>query len=158
MKTRKERVTVPSFKENPFKVEGIKEVCRNANKDETTAVDTKTGELLSIRTVKSLTTYVDTARFTKVFDNSLDEVIKHFTLTEWKLWFYIFKQLVPNKDEVYIDMDECCNFMEWKGYNNYYIGIRGLIEKNMLVKSVKGNSTYWINTNMFFNGDRLKIN
>lgn len=85
------------------------------------------------------------------FSKEFSKTVCLLTTTEVKVLMYIFKVLEQNEQEVFIDINKCLDFCGWKSSNNFYLGIRGLLEKRVLAKSIKGNTMYWINSKLFFN-------
>lgn len=158
MANRKPRVTIPTFKTNPFKVEGVETKSRNFNNTEVPAVNTETGEMYALRPIQDISVSVDTKPYVKNFREGLESAMLNLSHTECKIWFYIQLELKPNKEEITLDFHEVKEKFDWANTTGIYEAIRNLISKDFLAKSWKGNTTYWINVNMFFNGDRKKIN
>lgn len=90
---------------------------------------------------------IDYIKLSKEFS----KMVCSFTTTEVKVLMYIFKILKQNEKEVFVDINKCLDFCGWRSSNNFYLGIRSLLEKKVLAKSVKGNTVYWINSKLFFN-------
>ena len=149
--------TLPIYEDNPFPIEGIKSKWRNLEAGEYLVSREDTGEAFIQRELKTAQVEVDTLPYTKFF-HSLQDIVSELTTTETKILMYIFKVLKPNKNEVTLQVQKCIEYCGWTSANNFYLGARQLIDHKIIAKSVKGNTTYWINANLLFNGDRKKIN
>ncbi len=100
----------------------------------------------------------ESALHLKFLNNKIKNEWFYLTKEECKIWFYVQLELKPNKEEVTLDFHEVKEKFGWANTTGIYEAIRNLISKDFIAKSWKGNTTYWINVNMFFNGDRKKIN
>jgi hypothetical protein len=144
------------FKNNPFKITGIKRVSRNTKNNIQVVADKKTGELYEMYKVQDMTTLVDSRKFVKVYADS-GTTIKDFSVPTLRVWCYILQHLQPNKDYIEINPKVCMEFCGYKGKSNasFYNGISELIEKNILALSTI-NEKYWVNSDFIYNGNRLK--
>jgi len=146
----------PQFCENPSKPEGIEKKRRNLKNYEKEAVDCLTGEHFAFRPLKTEYTHVDTAPYTKLFNEALPS-IKDLTVPGLKVWCYILANLKPNKDYVLIKEKSCMAYCGYDGKSNYYKGLANLLEKNIIYRMTGSESVYFINVNFIFNGDRKKL-
>jgi hypothetical protein len=87
---------------------------------------------------------------------ALKQAMLTLTHSEFKVLFYILLKLTPGKDEVTLDLEEVRIKLGLANTTGIYDSLRGLEEKEFIAKSWKGFTTYWINMNYFFNGDRKK--
>lgn len=145
-----------SYKENPFEVKGVVRVNRNVKNNTELVVNKETGEMYELTKVKSQTTLVDEKPFRKVYEECL-EPLKSFTIPALRLYCYILQNLPINNNYVRISVKYA---LEYCGYNessksSLYKGLTELLDKKIIAVSAKGDSHYWINTNLIFNGNRL---
>lgn len=145
-----------SYKSNPTKIEGIVIKEYQLKPNETTMVNTDTGEVGIFRpAAKTKTLPHDTLEYVKVYTNALPQ-IKDLNTPALKVWTYILSNLTPKRDEVSIFMKDC---IEYTGYTNpppIYKGLVELLEKQFIFRKVGSDSIYFINSNIFFNGKRIK--
>jgi len=98
---------------------------------------------------------VDTTSYTKVFHQGSAQLLAaDLSLPAMKLVIHILANLKPKKDEIKIDLDACLTQCKWKSQSVFNKAVRELIKKSFIYKSDTGKTTYWINANYFFNGDR----
>jgi hypothetical protein len=69
---------------------------------------------------------------------------------------YIVKQLKPNQDYFYFDLEECKKETGYKGKTTIISGMSELIENKFIARTTK-HYKYFINPAMFFNGNRVSF-
>lgn len=152
------RNTLQSYPVNPFVATGMKEKCRRSDSGETELVNTRTGEYYALRPIQSVAVLVDSATYAKVFHEGLNRLLaEDLSLSALKLCLYIIRELKPRKDHIEIDIETCLTACKWKSVSVFNSSARELINKDFIKKSTKGKTVYWINTNWFFNGNRLLL-
>jgi hypothetical protein len=72
-----------------------------------------------------------------------------------RIFWYVKRKLVRDSDVVYLSCDEFCSLAGGFGRHVYYRGIRDLCNLGVIAR--RDVSSFWVNTNYLFNGDRLKI-
>ena len=142
---------------NPFTIEGIKTqtFIKRGSEKIRQQVDVETGEVYNVVKLDntSTTVMIDDKKFTKVFDEGLYN-ISNLTVPEIKVFTYIQKHLLPNKDYLFIHGDECAEWCGYKTTPQIYKGLVGLIEKEIIARGK--NNLFWINPNYIYNGNRCK--
>lgn len=115
-------------------------------------IDPKTGEQTGASTFMRRIE-VDDKEFTKIFRS---EVTRFFNVGKQgnRVFGYIQSILKPGTDRIFFDMDEVLKFTGYTGKNNVYLGLRQLIEAEIISRS-KHDTVYYINAMIFFNGNRL---
>jgi hypothetical protein len=147
----------PTFENNPFHVIGLETKSIKEDPEGKTMVDESTGEYLKVINLgKNELKVFDNVKYTKLYDESIS-ILKDFSSPTLKVWCYILTQLKPTKDEVVFNMQDCIKFTGYTASINVYKGITELLEKNYIARSIGKGGTYFINPNLFFNGDRRKI-
>lgn len=138
---------------NPVSVEGIVE--RSIlSKGDVVRMVTSEGEEQFVQTLGSQQfVQHDPVPYVKVFTNALN-LIKDFTSPEMKVWCFISSILVPKSDSIILNISDCKDFTGYTSDANIYKGIIGLLDKKVIFRKI-GNSNYFINVNMFFNGKRI---
>jgi hypothetical protein len=139
-------------KPNPFTVVfEIKQKRSSAKKkDSRSIVDMETGELLTEQSYISKTVNFDAAEFVKVFPAALPKIAKLnsagiFMLCE------VMKEMQQS-----ICSDVVVLFHNDIPKSKYYRGIKELVEHEFIAHTGK-SVFYYVNPNLLFNGNRLKI-
>lgn len=96
----------------------------------------------------------DSREYRKVYVEALP-TIANLSSAGLKVWCYVLARLIAKKDEIGINLDDCMEYTGYKTRANIYTGIINLLENKMLFKKV-GSGVYFININIFFNGNRIK--
>lgn len=118
----------------------------------------ETGEVVTIRSAAKSGTFVsDKTKFIKLFHSNIGEVVKSWHIGTFHLFFYTLSGLGIGKDMVYLDADD---FLRAYGYSSnsrkvFYDSLVELINSGILARH--HGKLYWINHNMFFNGNRKKM-
>ena len=117
--------------------------------------NTSTGEELLMQQMgKDKTSRIDTREYRKVYVASLN-TIANLSSAGLKVWCYVLSRLIASKDEIGINMEDILQYTGYKTRANIYNGIANLIENGMLFRKT-GSVSYYININIFFNGNRIK--
>lgn len=122
------------------------------------AVVVDTGEKVVLNTVSKASTFItDSSTFVKLFPKKIVDMTKTWGVGTFHLFFYIVSELGANKDVVYVDCDD---FLERFGYSMnsrkvFYDAIVTLLNAGVVAR--RDNKLYWINHNLFFNGNRRKL-
>lgn len=144
-----------SFRENPTIKDGIGVRQYVKKPSEIEMVNTDTGEVGIFKPASTCVNIPhDSLEYIKVFKQALPQV-KDLNTPALKVWVYILANLTPKRDEVSIIMKDC---IEYTGYTNpppIYKGLVELLSKQFLFRKVGSDSTYFINSNFFFNGKRI---
>lgn len=98
---------------------------------------------------------VDREAFTKIYSGMMREMFKLSTRAI-KVFGYITSIAKPNKDSVLFDLEEAMKYTDYKGKKSVYEGLEELIENNIIARTNR-HYKYFINPNLFFNGNRLTL-
>lgn len=122
-------------------------------------VDASTGELAGqLQRVFIQEVEVDTERFIKVYADSLEELMD-LSASGLKVFKLIYSEMLNNygQDFIYLDFNELVHFKKWKFTQNTFMsGVNDLLRRGVIYKSV-GTNKYFINIELFFNGDRVAV-
>ena len=130
-------------KENPFIKEAIEQIQQNVVKKYKTATNTdqkailqaydpNTGEVLGhtqfIRQIE-----VDEEQFAKIY---LSNFSAFFDLKPQalKVFGYILKQLIPNRDEFMFFIDDCMEYTGYKSDTSIRIGLTNLLQNEIIAR------------------------
>lgn len=119
-------------------------------------IDTETGEVASL--VYSGTTvygYKDTNPYSKLYKSGALKLSK-LSSAGLKVFCYILMNIHINKESIYLCPDTLSIEIGYANKKNVYEGIENLLANDIIARKT-GNSNYWINPNMLFNGDRTKL-
>lgn len=150
-------------KENPFLKQAVEQVNQNIVKKYKTA--TKTGEKAILQAfdpnsgeVVGHTQFirqieVDEEQFAKLY---LSNFSAFFDLKPQaiRVFGYILKQLVPNKDEFVFLLEDCQEYTGYKSSTSVRIGLTSLLENEIIARG-KTDFLYFINPMVAFNGNRI---
>jgi hypothetical protein len=98
---------------------------------------------------------VDTAKFTKIFLQNIQEMFK-LKNPGLRVFGYFLNASKINDDKVLFSLEDCMEFCGYKTGTSVYKGLRELLE-NEFVARTKQPNVYYINLAIFFNGDRLYV-
>jgi hypothetical protein len=143
----------PSIKELASRVYYTKKVVRYHDKRAATVKGRET----IVQNVDISEEIDDNHEFIKFYLTGINAVSGYNKLssTAQKIMSYVFTKLVHNQDYFYRLDGEIAITTEL-GSNVIYKGFKELIEKGWIVKS-NVKLKYWINVNLYFKGDRLKL-
>ena len=142
---------------NPSSVyeEDIKSITYIKKGDVRSLHDMSTGEEVMIQNLDNVSSFsVDNREYRKVYVNGLNS-ISELSSSGLRVWCYILARLSPKKNEITINMSDALDYTGYKGKMNIYNGIINLLENGLLFRKTNSGS-YYININIFFNGNRIK--
>jgi hypothetical protein len=146
-----------AFLENPFKVEGITTIQYVAKVDEKVVIDTNTGEAFTMKKIPKNSMHDhDGVPYVKVFQEKTSLLLQLPT-PSLKLFIYALGVARPITEIVFLNIDDCMMSCGFKSATSYREGIKGLIEANIIARRVGSKMEYWVNPNVFFNGNRLRL-
>ncbi len=140
------------FVDELFKMEISKRKRYIAGKSPNVIVNPATGEIKGNQ-IFAVEEKYDKKEFTKVFRAGL---IGMFDLSKSavKVFAYIAAKVKPNQGHIYIELKECMTFTKYKSNTPILSGLSELIEHGFIARSDM-HYKYFINPNMFFNGNRV---
>lgn len=150
----------PEFDENPFIEKAIEnintvrktQIVRTTDKNEIQMIVSQSGEVEGhtafVRYIE-----VDEEKFAKVY---LSQFSSFWELGKpsIRVFGYILRQLKPNSDRFYFDMDECKMQTGYKTDKSVLDGLVNLIDCGIIARSNK-HYVYFINPLVVFNGNRI---
>lgn len=147
-----------AFLENPFRIEGITEISYVAKANEDLVVDQNTGEMYTMKKVpKSYPNQKhDPLSYAKYFQGNCARIMDLPT-PSIKMFIYAMDRIRPIQDAVYLNVDDCMNVCKFKSATSYREGIKGLVDAKIIARKVGSSMEFWINPNVFFNGNRLRM-
>ncbi len=146
-----------TFRQNPFKPQGITLVDYTPKEEEQIVTNTETGEYGIYRKLgRTIRKKKDTQPYKKLFDEAL-EPLSELTTPGLKVFAFITKNLVRNSDEVLIEPKEIMRFSKYKSMFPIYKGIAQLLFYRFITRKAGSDACYFVNPNMFFNGDRKSL-
>lgn len=115
-------------------------------------INDKTGEVGGTVAIKRVEE-VDNETFIKIYIGQIRDL---FSLKQnaMKVLSYIITITPINKDKIIFDIDECKAFTGYSSTTTITDGLSILVENGIVARSEK-SIVYYINPNIFFNGDRL---
>jgi hypothetical protein len=155
-KIKNKDMTNETFAKNPFDITGVKRVFRSERSGRQLVVEQNTGEMYEMRKVKTDQVLIDSSPYKKVFNKSLDSV-KELSTGALKVWCYVLMNLRQEENYIIIPVKECLIFCGYgaQSRSSYYKSIDELVQKDLIAYSTD-TFKFWINTDFFYNGNRLK--
>ena len=147
-----------SYDKSPFTI-GIskREVIPKA--DHSVMQDKETGKHYGFYPLeKGKTVDHDSAKYTKYFHGAYKSTM-FLPEPANRMYHYILEHIQMGRDIICIKQEDYLLFAGYKVTNrlNYYRGIEGLLQANIIAR-IAGNTTcFYINPNIIFNGDRTKL-
>ena len=152
-----EYLTNPSIKEaeNQLTVKKSKRFLKNGNK--ALVIDESTGEHLGTLGAMFLEEkVVDTEQFIKIYTLGIEE-LTNLSNAGLKIFKLVYKMMLesPNNDTFTLNFTYLKEIGAWEFSKvHFHSGVNELLMKKILYKS-KIPSQFFININLFFNGDRI---
>lgn len=145
----------PTFDEAPFDLKGIQEIVSKKVLDRGEMVSHTSGEVVDATWWKGGSKSLkDVKPYIKLFKEG-QEVLKQLSFAGTLLFTYSMSKVKPHSNTVTIRQKDIIQKHKNLLGGGYYKGICELLDYGVLAKSKEPN-VYFINTNMFFNGDRVK--
>lgn len=155
----------PSYEELPFLISTtMRSVKGESIRKHENLADMDTGEIITGGHVVTSTFHqIDPSPFTKLYHDGFNNV-KELSSAGVRVLLYIMQS---NKSNAYkttdttsscfidVHLDEAMEFCGYKTRRNIYIGIYNLLDHKIVAK--RTGSGYWINPNIFFNGNRSGV-
>lgn len=145
-----------AYLNNPFPVAGVTMRAFTPRTEEKIMVNPDDGETYAVRHIsKDKLEEHDPMQYTKVFAEAHFKVRK-LSYTALKIFNYAVHRAALNKDIVLLnsaDVMQQCDISQASFYN----GIKELCKESIIARKVGSSLEFWINPNIFFNGNRLKL-
>lgn len=153
---------LPQFEENPFLESALQNIEENTVRKtqfvngsrgvENIVANSETGEVVGhtkfVRYIE-----MDEEKFAKVYLSQF-AAFWELSKTAIRVFGYVISNLIPNKDIVYIDIQEVLKYTGYKEEKSVYKGIAELVNAGIIARSTSFVK-YFINPMIFFNGDRV---
>lgn len=152
----------PVFEENPFIEKAIEQIEENTSTKKRFLRGSKGVESMSIvdsgGTVRGFQAFmqfveVDEDKFAKLYISQF-AAFWELDKAAIRVFGYILNNLVPNKDIVYVDIDEALKYTGYNAKKTIFAGLATLVSLGVIARSTN-HMKYFINPLMFFNGDRV---
>jgi hypothetical protein len=148
--------------ENPFVSQAIDTVNKNVVKKYKTA--TKTGEKAILKAIDENGEILGHTQFIRQIEVDEEQFAKLY-LSNFSAFFdlkqpairvfgYVLKQLVPNKDEFIFIIEDCMKYTHYKSKASVFEGLAELIH-NQIIARGKKDILYYVNPMVVFNGNRI---
>ena len=98
---------------------------------------------------------VDKEKFVKVFTENVSSLFD-LSRPAIRVFCYIMDRVKPNIDEVTFTLDDAMEFTGYTSKATIFKGVSELIENRFIARS-KQHYIFYINPNIFFNGDRVSF-
>lgn len=146
-----------SYLNSPFRVEGVETRQYIQKVDEKLWVDPETSELYSVKKVpKNREQLNDTMTYTKLFVDSRSILLK-LSGTGLKVLVYGICIIRPLSQTVVLNIPDIQVETGISSPNTIRTAISELIEAGIVAQKLGSNIEFWVNPNIFFNGNRLRL-
>jgi len=146
-----------TYKVNPTKPEGIKREIRYPKAKGNAWTNIETGEIAEMRLIAAPKEVVtDSLPYVKFYKAYLD-LVPELSLAAQKVLFYAMKNLKPKQDEIRLYVEDVMSSAGFTSKSVYYKGLTELLQKEILFRIVGNDTSFFINVNVFFNGDRSHL-
>lgn len=144
----------PVYSSSPFEHTGIHEVDYKRRIKKGQLIYTDTGEVTDIMQYKESGTFAkDSLTYVKMYKAAIN-ILPGLSKAAVSVLCICLKKLKPNNGEFTIKHKDAVVMDKALKYGRYYDGMSELLEYGVIAKG--GLDKYYINTNLFFNGDRIK--
>lgn len=155
MNNQKDDLRKKKYKESPYESKGINKV-RRKNRTKR-FVNEDTGEITrQYEEIEKEVALIDNLAYVKLYRFNILEMAK-LDYTTLRLALFICTLLKPSKDVVIIDYNKFLQEFDYKNKMSYYNALNKLLDGGYIVKKEGTDSEFYVNTNLFFNGDRIKL-
>jgi hypothetical protein len=144
----------PVYDASPFDHAGIHEVEYKRRIKKGQLIYTDTGEVTDIMQYKESGSFTkDSLTYVKMYKAAIG-ILPGLSKASVSVLCICLKKLKPNTGEFVIKHKDAVSMDGTLKYGRYYDGMSELLEYGVIAKGKLDK--YYINTNLFFNGDRIK--
>ena len=130
----------------------------NPSKPENILVITKTKDNINGGALEVSHRIVDKSASVRIFTDAKEwESFAELSSPAIKIFALILKNLKYNAVEVTLGYRDVMREVGYTAKSAYYKGLSELLEKQFLYRKIGSDDTFFINVNLFFNGDRTKL-
>ena len=145
-----------SYMESPFSVEGIVER-QYITKEDEDIWEGQDGQMYVAKKIsKNKRVLNDTMAYSKLFIDSMDTLMR-LSSTALKVFIYSMCTIRPLQNKVVLHVPDVKIGTGFSSDSSVRAAICELIEANILAQKLGSSIEFWINPNIFFNGNRLRI-
>lgn len=146
-----------SYFTNPFKVNGLISRQYTPKVKEELVVDPNSGEMYTMRKVpKNSEQLHDPAVYTKVYQDQL-ELLVGLSPASMKIVLYMICNMSPLSDAIVLSVPDLMVALDIKSSVTVRNSIMEVLDKRIIAQQLGSNIQFWINPNIFFNGNRLRL-
>jgi hypothetical protein len=146
-----------SYLNSPFRVEGVESRQYIQKVDEKLWVDPETSEMYSVKRVpKNKEQLNDSMSYTKLFVEGRSKIMK-LSGTGLRVLVYGMCVIRPLSQTVVLNIPDIQVEANLASSNTIRTAICELIEAGILAQKLGSNIEFWVNPNVFFNGNRLRL-
>jgi hypothetical protein len=146
-----------SYLNSPFRVQGIESRQYVQKVDERLWVDPETSEMYSVKKVpKNREQLSDTMPYTKLFVDNRSILLK-LSGTGLRVLVYGICIIRPLSQTVVLNTPDIQVETGIASPNTIRAAISELIEAGIIAQKLGSNIEFWVNPNIFFNGNRLRL-
>lgn len=146
-----------SYLESPFRLDGLVSKQYITKSDEKVWIDPETAEMYAIKKIpQNKEQITDSKSYTKLFVDNLDLLMK-LSGTGLRVLVYAMSTIRPLSQTAILNMADIQYVAKINSPNTIRAAISELIEANIIAQKLGSNIEYWINPNVFFNGNRLRL-
>lgn len=146
-----------SYFTNPFKVNGLISRQYIPKGKEELVVDPNSGEMYTMKRVpKTAEEIHDPAVYTKVYQDQL-ELIIGLSPASMKIVMYMICNMRPLSDSIVLSIPDLMVALDIKSAVTIKNSIMELLDAGIIAQELGSNIKFWINPNVFFNGNRVRL-
>jgi hypothetical protein len=146
-----------AYLQTPFKVLGIEERQYTTKHDEEVWQMKDGDDLYAVRKIpKNKMSLSDTSAYTKLFNDNLKDLM-NLTGTGLRLLVYGACTIRPLSQTVVYHIPDIQVATGISSPNTIKAGITDLIENKIIAQKLGSNIEFWVNPNVYFNGNRLRL-
>ena len=146
-----------SYINSPFRIIGLEEKQFLTKQNEEVWQLKDGDDLYAVRKIpKNKMTLTDTSAYTKLFNDNLKDLMK-LTGTGLRLLVYGACTIRPLSQVVVYHIPDIQVATGISSPNTIKAGLIDLLDNKIIAQKLGSNIEYWVNPNVFFNGNRLRL-
>ena len=146
-----------SYLKSPFRIVGLEERHFLKKQDEEVWQLKDGDDLYAVRKIpKNKLSLTDTSPYTKLFNENLKDLMK-LSGTGLRLLVYGACTIRPLSQTVIYHIPDIQVATGIASPNTIKAGITDLLDNKIIAQKLGSNIEYWVNPNVFFNGNRIRL-
>lgn len=146
-----------SYFVSPFKTSGLIQRQYIPKTSEDIVVDPESGQMYAMKRIpKSMDILHDPAVYTKVFQDKL-ELLVSMSPAAMKIVFYMICNMRPMSTSIVLSIPDLMVALDIKSPITVKNAIMELLDNRVIAQQLGSNIQFWINQDVFFNGNRVKL-